>query len=68
MLCCAMEGSDASSVSAASTSVDFAVHNVRNTMMELLFHVQIDGIFELHVDETELAIIALSCRVALDLL
>ena len=37
-------------------------------MMELLFHVQIGGIFELFVEESDLARIALSCHFALDLL
>ena len=36
--------------------------------MELLFHVQIGGIFVLFVDEIDLARIALSCHFALDLL
>ena len=34
--------------------------------MELLFHVQIGGIFELLVDEIDLARIALSCHFAFD--
>ena len=37
-------------------------------MMELLFHVQIGGTFELFVDEIDLARISLSCHFALDLL
>ena len=36
--------------------------------MELLFHVQIGGIFELLVDKKDLARIALSCHFALDVL
>ena len=36
--------------------------------MELLFHVQIGGIFEPFVDETDLARVALSCHFALDYL
>ena len=37
-------------------------------MMELLFHVQIGGIFELFVEEIDLTRIELSCHFALDLL
>ena len=37
-------------------------------MMELPLHVQIGGIFEHFVDETDLARIALSCHFAPDLL
>ena len=65
---CAMERSDASSGSTASNSVDFAAHDNRNLLMELLFHVQIGGIFEIFVEEIDLATIALSCHFALDLL
>ena len=36
--------------------------------MELLFHVQVGGIFVLFVDEIDLARIALSCHFVLDLL
>ena len=37
-------------------------------MMELLFLVEIGGIFELNVEEIDLARIALSCHFTLDLL
>ena len=37
-------------------------------MMELLFHVQIGGIFEIFVEEIDLARVALSCHFAIDLL
>ena len=37
-------------------------------MMELLFHVQIGGIFEILLEEVDMARIALTCHVALDLL
>ena len=37
-------------------------------LKELLFHVQIGGIFESFVDEIDLARIAISCHFALDLL
>ena len=43
-------------------------HNMWNPLMELLFHEQISGAFEPFVDEIDLAKIALSCHVALDLL
>ena len=36
--------------------------------MELLFRIQVGGIFVLFVDEIDLARIALSCHFALDLL
>ena len=62
-----MEGSG-SSVSTASNSVDIVEHNMWKPMIELLFHVQIGGIFELLVEEIDLARIALSCRFALDVL
>ena len=39
-----------------------------NPMMELLFHVQIGGIFEPFVDEIDLAKIELSCHFAVDVL
>ena len=68
-MCCAIEMSDDSSVSTASSSVDFTAHNVWNPMMvELQFHVQIGGIFELLVEEVDLTRIALSCHFALDFL
>ena len=57
---CAMEGSDASSVSTSSDSVDFDEHNIWNSILELLFHVQVGGIFEILVDEIDLARVALS--------
>ena len=44
-----------------SSSVDFVVRNVWNAMM-LLFHVQISGIFEPFMEETNWARIALSCH------
>ena len=64
-LFCAMEQSDASSVSTASSPANLVEHNVWNPMMELLFHVQIGGIFEIYMDEFDLARIALSCHYAL---
>ena len=39
-----------------------------NPSLELLFHEQISGAFEPFVDEIDLAMIALSCRFALDVL
>ena len=62
-----MEKSDASSVSTASISVGIVQHNVWNPMMELLFHVQIGGIFEIFVDEIDLARFAIPYHFALDL-
>ena len=67
-MCFAMERLDTSSVSTASSSVDIVEHNVWNPLMVLLFHVHIGGIFEIFVDEIDLARIALSCHFALDLL
>ena len=43
-------------------------HNMWNPMLELLFHVQIGGIFEIFVEEINSARVALSCHFALDLL
>ena len=60
--------SDASSVSTASGSDDFDAHNIWNPTMELLFHVQIGGIFEIFVEEIDLARIACSCHFAFVLL
>ena len=51
--------SDTSCASTTSSSVDFAEHNVWNPMMELLFHVQIGGIFELFVEESRFLVILL---------
>ena len=56
------------SVSTTSSSADIIGHNTWNPTMELLFQVLIGGIFELFVDEIDLARIALSCQFALDLL
>ena len=61
-----MERSDASSVTTASDSADTARHNIWNPMTEILFHVQIGGIFELLVDKIDLARIALSFHFAND--
>ena len=51
-----------SSVSTTLSSVDVIMHNTLNPVMELSFHVQIGGIFEPCVDETDLASIAHSCH------
>ena len=64
----AVDGSDTSSVSTPSDSAVFEEHNTRNPMFELLFHVQVGGIFQLCVEEIDLARITLSCHCALDLL
>ena len=55
-------------VSTASSLVNLVEHNIWNPVMELLFHVQIGGIFEIFVEEIDLARIELSCHFALDLL
>ena len=59
-----MEKSDASSVSSASDSVDFVAHNIWNPMVELLFYVQIGGIFDIFEEAIDLARVALSCHFA----
>ena len=63
-----MQRSGASSVSTALDSAHFDAHNIQNPMMELLFHVQIGGIFELFVEEFDMAKITFSCHFAFDLL
>ena len=60
-----MQRSGASSLSTASDTVDFDAHNIGNPMMELLFHRQIGGIFELFVEEIDMAKIAFSCHLLL---
>ena len=51
-----------------SSSDEIFAHNIWNPMIELPFHVQIGFIFELFVDEVDLARIACSCHFALDFL
>ena len=63
-----MERSDISSVTTASDSLDVDAHNIWNPMMMLLFHVQIGSIFEVFMEDIDLARIALSCHFALDVL
>ena len=60
--------SPTSCVSTASSSDEGFEHNIWNSFMELPFHVQIGGIFELFADEIDLARTALSCHFAVDLL
>ena len=60
--------SPTSCVPTASSSDERFAHNIWNPMMELLFHAQIGGIFEMFVDEIDLARLALSCHFALDVL
>ena len=66
-LTCAME-SPTSCVSTASSSDESFAHDMWKPMMELLFHAQIGGIFEMFVDEIESSRFALSCHFALDVL
>ena len=54
--------------STASSSGESVAHNMWNPLLELLFHGQISGAFEPFIVETDLAKIALSCHLALDLL
>ena len=60
--------SPTSYVSTASSSGENFAHNMWNPLLELLFHEQTSGVFVLYVEEIDLAKIALSCHVALDLL
>ena len=60
--------SPSSCVSTTSSSGESVVYDVWNPLMELIFHVQINCIFEPFVDEIDLAKIALSCHFALVLL
>ena len=68
-----MEGLDASSVSTSSDSVVFDAHNIWNPTLELLFHVQFGGIFEIYVEEIDwresrlLAIVPRLCLHAFDM-
>ena len=57
-----------SSVSTVPSLEDVFTHNMWNPLLELLFHEQVSGVFEPFVDEIDLAKIALSCHLALDLL
>ena len=57
-----------SSVSTASSSGESFAHNMWNSLLELLFHGQISGVFVPFVGKTGLAKIVLSCHFALDLL
>ena len=47
---------------------DFFEHNMWNPLLELLFLEQANGIFASYFVEIDLAMIALSCHFALDLL
>ena len=70
MPCCTLCVPWKSPISCVSTALSFDVnfaHNMWNSLQELLFHVQVGGIFEPFVVETDLAKIAVSCY-ALDLL
>ena len=67
-LSCTIVRSNASSASTVSSPDDLIEQNMWNTMMELLLHVHVGNIFVLHVDETDLAKLALSCHFAFGLL
>ena len=56
-----------SSVSTVLSFEDAFSHNMRNPLLELLFNEQACGVFVLHVEEKELAKVALFCHFGLDL-
>ena len=60
--------SPSSSVSTVSSLGDYFAHDMWNPLLELLFLEQTSSVFVLYVEEVELAKVALSCHVALDLL
>ena len=57
-----------SSVSTVPSFEDVLSHNMWNPLLKLFFHEQVSGVFEPFVDEIDLAMIALPCHFALDLL
>ena len=57
-----------SSASTASSIDDYSEHNMWNPLLELLFFEQVNGIVDCYFVDIELAKIALSCHLALDLL
>ena len=57
-----------SSVSTVPSFEDVFSRNMWNPLLELLFHEQVSGVFEPFVDDIDLAMIALSCHFAFDLL
>ena len=60
--------SPTSFVSTASSSGENFAYNMWNPLLELLFHEHVSSILLLFVGEFDLAIIALSCHFAVDLL
>ena len=57
-----------SSASSVPSIDDYSKHNMWNPPLELLFHEQANGIFAYYLVDIDLAKIAFSCHVALDLL
>ena len=57
-----------SSASAVPSIDDYFEHNMWNPLLELLFLEQANGLFASYLVEIDLAMIALSCHFALDLL
>ena len=57
-----------SSASTVPSIDDYLEHNMWNPLLELFFLVQASGIFASYLVEIDLAMIALSCHFALDLL
>ena len=54
--------SPSTSVSTVSSFGEYFAHNMWNPFLELLFLEQTSGVFVLHVEEIDLAQIALSCH------
>ena len=59
-----MERSEAPYGSTASNSVDIVAHNIWNSIMELLFHVQISAASSKSVEGIDLAGVAMSCHLS----
>ena len=57
-----------SSASTVTSIDDYFEHNMWNPLLELLFLEQANGIFASYLVEIDMAMIALSCYFALDLL
>ena len=59
-----MERSEAPYGSTASNSADIVAHNIWNSIMELLFHVQISAASSKSVEGIDLAGVAMSCHLS----